>query len=178
MYLHPLRNDNIKLLEIGFGGYYKVDAGGESLRTWQEYFPNADITCLEIYPKKFELDRVRVIQGSQDSIEDLVNLAQAYGPFDVIIDDGSHISSHIIKTFTTLFSLHLKNGGVYIVEDTSTAWEPGMTGNFSSIDFFKSNIDLYNHNKHQWDRSKMSPFKFIHFYSQLIITQKGVSDII
>jgi len=177
-YLHFFRDKPIKLLEIGFGGYNNPNEGGESLYTWQEYFPNADITCLEIYPKDFSLDRVRVIQGSQDSSVDLRSIGAKYGPFDIIIDDGSHMSAHQIKSFTVLFSTYLRNGGIYIVEDTSTSYEPELRGFCSAIDFFKSCIDHYNYNSHKFQSYKMSPFTFIHFYNQLIIMQKGMTDII
>jgi len=177
-YLHNFRDRPIKLLEIGFGGYEDRTGGGESLYTWQEYFPMADITCLEIYPKEFSLDRVRVIQGSQDSREDLRSIGENYGPFDIIVDDGSHLSSHQIKSFTELFTPYLKDGGIYIVEDTSTNYEPEMNKPTSCIDFFKSNIDIWNHKIHNFQSHLMSPFQFIHFYNQLIIVAKGRSGII
>jgi hypothetical protein len=37
--------------------------------------------------------------------------------FDIIIDDGSHIEDHILKTFHTLFEKYLSPGGIYFVED-------------------------------------------------------------
>lgn len=178
LYLYPLRDKPIKMLEIGFGGYNDATKGGESLWTWLEYFPKAEITCLEYYPKQFSHERVNLIIGDQSDHTCLSRIGKDFGPFDLIVDDGSHISAHIIKSFTSLFTNYLKSGGIYIVEDTSTAWEPKMAGDFSSIDFFKSNIDLYNHNVHKFQANKMSPFRFIHFYNQLIICQKGLSDII
>ena len=36
--------------------------------------------------------------------------------FDIVIDDGSHILEHIIKTFTHIFP-HVKKGGYYFIED-------------------------------------------------------------
>ena len=37
--------------------------------------------------------------------------------FDIIIDDGSHIDSHIMVSFNTLFDRYLSPGGLYFVED-------------------------------------------------------------
>ena len=37
--------------------------------------------------------------------------------FDIIIDDGSHIESHIMTTFNTLFEKYLSPGGLYFIED-------------------------------------------------------------
>ena len=39
-----------------------------------------------------------------------------YGPFDIIIDDGSHRNDDMVISFETLFPV-LKCGGMYVVED-------------------------------------------------------------
>jgi hypothetical protein len=54
-------------------------------------------------------------------------LAQELGPFDFIIDDGSHENAHQIETFGILWP-HLKDGGVYIVEDVQTSYWPAYGG--------------------------------------------------
>lgn len=40
---------------------------------------------------------------------------------DIIIDDGSHISSHQILTFNVLWD-KLKIGGLYFIEDIHCRW--------------------------------------------------------
>jgi len=45
-----------------------------------------------------------------------------WGPFDIVIDDGSHISQHQIKTFEYCFIHCVKPGGLYIVEDLQTSF--------------------------------------------------------
>ena len=45
----------------------------------------------------------------------------SHGPFDVIIDDGSHVPSHQKLTFQTLWP-HLRPGGLYAVEDIETSF--------------------------------------------------------
>jgi hypothetical protein len=51
-------------------------------------------------------------------------LAAAEGPFDVVIDDGSHVSAHQITSFYFLFN-HLRAGGFYVIEDIQTSFWPG-----------------------------------------------------
>jgi hypothetical protein len=47
--------------------------------------------------------------------------------FDIIIDDGSHVQSHVRETFSIMFP-KLKNGGLYLVEDLHTAYWEGYGG--------------------------------------------------
>src|SRR5262245_54084192 len=47
----PLRRRRLRLLEIGIGGYDDPHKGGESLRMWKAYFPNAQIFGLDITDK-------------------------------------------------------------------------------------------------------------------------------
>ncbi len=65
--------------------------------------------------RRFAAGRCIVETGSQDDAGFLSGLAAKYQPA-IIIDDGSHIASHILLTFETLFP-HLLPGGTYIVED-------------------------------------------------------------
>jgi 2-polyprenyl-3-methyl-5-hydroxy-6-metoxy-1,4-benzoquinol methylase len=43
-------------------------------------------------------------------------IAKKGGPFDFIIDDGSHVGQHITTSFKMLWQ-HLKPGGYYFIED-------------------------------------------------------------
>ena len=113
-YFAPMRDKKITLLEIGV-------FGGASLRTWQEYFPRAKIIGADIDPraKKFERERIRVKILDQSNIDHLTSLAISCGPFDIIIEDGSHMWEHQITSLRTLFPF-LKDDGIYIVEDLQT----------------------------------------------------------
>ena len=46
---------------------------------------------------------IRFEQGDQSDPKFLERLARTYGPFDVVIDDGSHIGRHTIATFEGLW---------------------------------------------------------------------------
>jgi hypothetical protein len=51
----------------------------------------------------------------------LVSLGVRHGPFDIIIDDGSHHWNHQITTLQQLFPF-LKPGGFFVVEDIDTSF--------------------------------------------------------
>lgn len=124
----PLRDRPLNLLEIGIGGYGLEGRGGESLRAWELYFPAATIHGLDIEDKSW-LDggRIATHRGDQSSPACLERLDAEHGPFDVVIDDGSHVQAHIIKSFNTLFPL-LRPGGIYVIEDLATAYDPVYGG--------------------------------------------------
>jgi hypothetical protein len=115
----------IKLLEIGIGGYGKR-LGGESLNAWQAYFPFATIIGCDIEDKtRLSTFRTKIYMLDQSSKAQLEELREKENAFDIIIDDGSHLSSHQICAFETLFGA-LKSGGIYIIEDVQTSyWSHG-----------------------------------------------------
>jgi hypothetical protein len=133
-HLGHLRQRAITLLEIGIGGYADPDQGGESLRMWKEFFPRARIVGIDIHPKAgIAEDRIIVLQGDQSDPLFLDEVASRYGPFDVVVDDGSHVCAHVIATFKHLFS-HLVDGGVYAIEDLQTSYWGRTYGGSSGAD--------------------------------------------
>lgn len=117
----PIREHSIRLLELGV-------KCGASMFLWADYFPNATIVGLDIAdkPKRFPaVQRVHFIQGSQDDPLALDRCAAAAGaPFDIIVDDASHIGRLSAASFAHLFPQHLKPGGFYVIEDICTAFLP------------------------------------------------------
>ncbi|MCJ7711267.1 MAG: class I SAM-dependent methyltransferase [Chloroflexi bacterium] len=91
---------------------------------WKAYFPQAQIYGLDIEDKSaLAEDRITILRGDQGDPAFLEDLATRHGPFDVIIDDGSHRCEHVTTSFKALF-LHLRDGGVYAIEDLQTSyWE-------------------------------------------------------
>jgi hypothetical protein len=98
----------IKLLEIG------IDKGN-SLRVWRDYFSQAEITGIDINPP-LNIEGVTCLQGSQADPDFLHKVHREYGPFNVVIDDGSHFNQHQMISFDTLFPL-LVPRGTYVIED-------------------------------------------------------------
>ena len=124
----PLRYDPVKVLEIGIGGYKYASCGGESLYMWQHFFPRGLVYGVDIYPKPgVRGPRIRTIQGSQNDPSFLRSLAAEFGPFDIIIDDGSHINEHVRTSFEELFG-SVRPGGYYVIEDLHTSFWPEFGG--------------------------------------------------
>lgn len=124
-----LREAPLRLLEIGVGGYDFAFTGGGSLRMWAEYFPNARLVGLDIAAKRLTLDpRITIVRGSQTDRALLQQLWLAHGPFDIVIDDGSHIASDVLTSFRILYPM-MKPDGIYAVEDVQAAfWPQGFGG--------------------------------------------------
>jgi hypothetical protein len=109
----PLRDEKLNILEIGIAD---PAFPGASLRVLYDYFPSATIVGFDIVDcKQFANDRISIIQGDASKSEDL-DKAKNAGPYNVIIDDGSHDHYHHIIGFKHLFS-SLVSSGVYIIED-------------------------------------------------------------
>ncbi|MDE2200689.1 MAG: class I SAM-dependent methyltransferase, partial [Rhodospirillales bacterium] len=111
----PFRYRRTKLLEIGL-------LSGDSLLAWRCYFPRGTTIGADIEPKQHLAGaRTRIYTTDQSSADDLATLAAKEGPFDIIIDDGSHQNAHQIFTFHALFD-SLRDGGVYVIEDVQTSF--------------------------------------------------------
>lgn len=125
--MRAARRRPVRLLEVGVGGYAGA-LGGESLRMWASYFRRGRIFGIDLYDKTaLSAGRVQVFQCSQVDAPRLAGLAQAHGPFDFVIDDGSHMNAHQIEAFGILWP-HVKDGGAYVVEDVQTSYWPSYGG--------------------------------------------------
>lgn len=133
-YMHhfaPLRHDPVQVLEIGIGGYRYESCGGESLYMWQHFFPRGLVYGVDLYPKPgVRGPRIRTIQGDQNDASFLRSLAAELGPFDIIIDDGSHVNEHVRTSFAELFGW-VRPGGYYVIEDLHTSYWPDFGGEAS-----------------------------------------------
>lgn len=137
----PYRDRPIKMLEIG------VYRGG-SLRMWKDYFhPDSTIVGIDIDKtcKDHEIaDRnVFVRIGSQADPRFLAEVNEEFGPFDIILDDGSHKTHHQNISFGALFRPALKDGGCYMVEDVHTNyWLKHIDSEDTFIDLSKQMVDM------------------------------------
>lgn len=136
----------VRLLEIG------IQNGG-SLEIWSKYFSKASalIGC-DINPDcarlSYDDPRIGVIVGDANAPEVRERVFQRSPQFDIIIDDGSHLSSDIIKSFALYFP-RVVEGGVFIAEDLHCSYweqfEGGLFDPYSSIAFFKRLADVISH---------------------------------
>ncbi len=186
-HLRRFKFKRINLLEIGVGDYEDKQSGGKSLRMWKKYFPFGRIFSFDIYDKSaLQERRIRILQGSQVDPDFLNKLIQEMGTIDVIIDDGSHINEHVIETFKFLFP-KLKDGGIYIVEDTQTSYWTDFGGDSENLNnpntmmnFFKGLLDsmnnkefiIPNYQQTYYDKKIVS----MHFYHNMIFIYKGNND--
>lgn len=125
--LAHLRDEPITLLELGVGGHEDPALGGASLRMWRDYFSKATIVGLDVEAKAFTIPGVTIVQGSQADPDTIASLAAQFGPFDVVLDDASHLSSLTIRSWELLYP-HLKAGAIYVVEDTHAAYHAHYYG--------------------------------------------------
>ncbi|HKK22479.1 MAG TPA: glycosyltransferase, partial [Pseudohaliea sp.] len=142
------RDRAVRLLEIG------VQNGG-SLEVWARYFERAvrlvgcdiDPACRQL---RYEDPRIAVVVGDAVTDAGQQQITAHSTRFDIVIDDGSHFSSDIIRAFCRYFPL-LEPGGVYVVEDLHCSYwmefEGGLRHPASAIAFFKALVD-YLHRNH------------------------------
>ncbi|HEY1740847.1 MAG TPA: SAM-dependent methyltransferase, partial [Acidimicrobiia bacterium] len=86
-----VRRHVMSVLEIGI---YR----GASLQMWRDYFPNAEVYGLDINDAEVRGKRIHTLRGDQ-SDEALLARIRELGPFDLIVDDGSHFGSDVHTTF-------------------------------------------------------------------------------
>jgi hypothetical protein len=181
-YLEPLRQSPLLIFEVGIGGYQFPDRGGQSLRMWERYFPNAKIVGIDVYQKDgMGSDRVHIEKGSQDDPDFLASLVNKYGSPDLIIDDASHVNSLTIRTFEILFPM-LKDGGLYFCEDVHTSFwmqdyggDPDPAVRNTTLAFFQLLTAQLSQDTllPEYRREMLAGYlEFIHFYRNLVIVKK------
>lgn len=142
----PYRAQPVRLLEVG------VQNGG-SLEIWSKYFVQAQklIGC-DINPAcsalQYEDPRVAIVVGDANTDAAEHQITSHAQQFDIVIDDGSHRSSDIIKTFVRYFP-KVVDGGIFVAEDLHCSYwqefEGGLHDPYSSMSFFKLLADVVNH---------------------------------
>lgn len=191
----PLKEKEINILEIG------IQNGG-SLEIWAKYFLNAkniigcdnEKLCRFL---NFSDPRISIVLGNINEITTQEKILKIAPKLDIIIDDGSHKSDDVIRTFARYFNV-LNYNGLYVIEDLHTSyWKNyggGLSYPYSAMSFLKRLADIINHE--HWENSQqrldyISPYvekyKFdvnkldlaelhsINFLNSLCIIQKQVS---
>jgi predicted O-methyltransferase YrrM len=173
----PFRGKKITVVEFG------VSHGG-SLQMWKHYFgPRARIIGVDINPKCAALTepQIEVVIGDQEDREFLRELAQRVGPVDVLIEDGGHTAAQQVNTFEEFWP-HIRNGGVFLMEDLHTAYWANYGGGLrregTFIEYAKNLIDQ----QHAWHRRQDDPFEVdeytrtirgMHVYDSIIVFDKA-----
>jgi hypothetical protein len=143
-YQKHLPDNAYKILEVGV-------LTGESIRCWHEIYPEAHIFGLDLFeenPEPFQEHWVTWFKGSQTDGK-LLNTVRLFGPFDIIVEDGSHNSRDQLMTFYGLVDCCK----LYVVEDLHCAKEEfyrqGMSEYWTLLNQIKydrlfANSYLYN----------------------------------
>jgi hypothetical protein len=139
---NSIKEQSLKFLEIGI-------CYGDSVKGWEEYFPNAELHFMDNNLSQIKYQSTRsqyhfIDQGYAPSLDAFVK--ESGGNFDIIIDDGGHKSPQIITSFQKLFPT-LKSGGIYVIEDLGWCIRPECYthGERTAFEFIKSLIDHVHH---------------------------------
>ena len=184
-YFRNLRKKSLNILEIGIGGYEETKAGGESLLMWSEYFKNSSIIGADQFIKKLKLpNNVKTLVLDQSNLNQIEELGRTHGMFDIIIDDGSHISSHIVSTFKTLWK-YLNDKGIYVIEDTQTSYWSKLGGYDKqnpkrATSYFQNLTDGLNYieflERDYIPNDIEKQLNYIHFYHNIIFVGKSLKE--
>ena len=178
----------VRLLEIG------VQNGG-SLQIWSKYLPpgsimvgiDIDPACAGFRPET-NISILIGDAGDKVAIDRILGDAK----FDIIIDDASHRSDHVVSTFNACFG-RLNCGGLYIVEDLHCSYRSSHGGGFrlagSSMEWFKGLADALNVDHFEPDASgKLDGIELerlgqlgreiarITFFDSLVVVEKLTSE--
>ena len=163
-----IRKKKLKILEIGIGGHQEENFLGGSLLLWNSYCPRSQIYGIDLSKKTLfnKYRRIQTFVVDQSRSESLDKFAKEHGPFDIIIDDGSHLTDHILTTFNSLYKF-LNSNGCYVIEDMGTTYmksfggEPDIDKNssffmrtmrFAKMATRRSISDIYNDKKEEFSK--------------------------
>lgn len=165
-YLESYRGKSLDLLEIGV-------ACGSSLKTWSAYFgERSRVVGVDIR------EECQALCRSVSNIRIIIADAATYATddvFDIIVDDGSHVSKDIVLSWQNLWR-QVRPGGFYFIEDMRCTHDDGYRRNFT---FPKEDSDFDRRHVMNWFDVQMramdysnSDIEFIHVYRQLIALRK------
>ncbi len=166
----------LNILEIG------ISHGG-SLQMWKQYFgDDINIYAIDVNPecKQFEDENTRVFIGSQSDREFLGKVIAQLPDLDIVIDDGGHTMIQQKVSFEMLY-LKVKEGGIYLVEDTHTSYwykfHGGLKKPGTFIEYSKNLIDsLYRDHIVKQDKLILNEItdhiNGISFFDSIVVFEK------
>jgi 23S rRNA U2552 (ribose-2'-O)-methylase RlmE/FtsJ len=180
------------VMEVG------VQSGG-SMQLWRKYFgPEAQIWGVDIDPNilqhgRYYDDKIRLIVGDQAKPDFWDTVFALVPEIDVFIDDGGHMPMQQRVTFECVFP-RLRNGGVFICEDTHTAYirhvdASGRRAPHTFVNYAKNLADLLSAQfleEQQPDDQRLlriiKGLSSVHFYNSMVVMEKeqlkpfGITD--
>lgn len=177
----PYRGKDPVVVEIGV-------QGGGSLRMWKDYFgPGSKIYGIDHKDLRGLSDPengIEVLIGNQNDRESLQEMVDIIGPIDILIDDGGHHMHQMINTFEIMYPA-VKDGGLFLCEDTYTAYKKGGDGTLkwhtkggpTYIEYTKNLIDQLHRDYFQDEANPSDPSftkdsHSIHYYESIVVIEK------
>lgn len=177
-HLSRFRNKQPTILEIGV-------AHGGSIEMWLKYFgAGTKVFGIDADPRFIDFQyngNVELTLGDQADTNFWAQYLENKPSFDFVLDDGGHLADQQRISLQCLFP-KLKNGGVYIIEDTHTSYWPAWGGGFrkpdTMIEVSKGLVDLL-HKESVVDtqpnpqlESIFTNLKSISYYNSMIVFEK------
>lgn len=128
-----------EILEIGV-------AQGYSIRAWLEKYPHATVWGIDVGERPFVDERFMFAQADQGLWKNVLDELDET-MFNIIIDDGSHKTIHIIQTIAALWN-SLVIGGLYVIEDLDSRRAKGARKLLKQMD--KRNFDVLEFTDTLW----------------------------
>ena len=174
-HLAAFRGRPVVLVEFG------VWHGG-SLQLWRRYLgPAARIVGVDVKPEcsAFAEEGTDIVIGDQADPAIHRRLRDAYGAFDIVIDDGGHGMAQQATTFREIFPA-VREGGIYVVEDTHSSyhahWGGGLRRPGTFIEQAKLMIDqLHAHYGLAPELAQdyiTHTAHGLHFYDSMVVIEK------
>lgn len=155
-----MRDDPVRMLEIGV-------QNGASLALWARYFARAQVLVgcninLDDSNVQHDDPRIKMVASDATAPGALTRIMDHSGQFDIIIDNGSHRSGDILRSFLLFFPT-LSERGLYVIEDLHFNYFPdfegGLRNTASSLAFFRMLTDFIN--RIHW-QEQQDPIELLH----------------
>ncbi len=179
-YFSKYRGQKLNLLEIG------ISHGG-SIQLWKKYFgEHVHIFAIDVNPEceKLTQENTTIFIGSQSNPAFLKETMQKLPMLDIVIDDGGHTMEQQKTSFQHLYG-KVKEGGLYIVEDTHTSYWYEFHGGYKNADSFieysKNLIDSLYDGHMQDERSILinnitRNIDSITFFDSIVVFEKRLRE--
>ena len=152
-------------------------------RLWKKYFGDqVQIFAVDVNPEcaKLKQENTTIFIGSQSDKIFLQEIVDKLPMLDIIIDDGGHTMIQQKTSFEYLYH-KVKDGGIYLVEDTHTSYWHEFHGGYknskSFIEYSKNLIDsLYDGHIENKRKIKIDEItrniNSIAFYDSIVVFEK------
>ncbi|KHN79175.1 hypothetical protein Tcan_14069 [Toxocara canis] len=185
-FLCALKNEEVSVLEIGIDASSSKQKDGGNLYKWAQFFPRAaSIVGMGVSKDAFNMPaNMKMIHANRTNSKLIKKVCEDYGPFDVVVDEVSHINRDTVTAFSLIWNC-MKFESIYILEDKqSSQWRRtsssvGSETNRTAINFFRSLIDEQNFAEIQKygvpfeSSSYAKELAGIYFHPDLIVIEKG-----